>query len=410
MIITVNQLNRYLKGMIECEPILNSLTVEGELSDVRFSGSLFFVLRDNEAQIDCISNKAAASFKDGDYVLVKGKIGYYERRGKISFIVQEMIHTDRFGAKYKEFLLLKEEFRIKGYFDASSKKEICKFPKRIGVVTSPTGSVIRDIIKVVKRRYPISDIIIYPAKVQGIDAPKELTDGVTYFSEAEVDTIIVARGGGSVEDMACFNDRELVEAIYACKKPIISAVGHETDFTLCDFVADCRASTPSVAAELATPDISAIIKSLLISLKSSYAIQKKRLNSKQGSLNGKIWRIYHKYENVYIFKKQSIVRKLRDSEKLITKKLKKASLFIHRLKNNGGTIEKSIRALEQSLGKKIEILNNNPLSLFKKGYVKLSGKFGFITRTTDVNKGDILSAALCDGKILVEVTDIEKRR
>ena len=260
--LSVAQLNTYIKNIFEAEVMLQNICVYGEVSSYNISnGIAYFNLKDESGLLSCVLFGATnfESPKIGDMILVRGSMSYYARGGKLSFNAYSIMPYGK-GLLYEKFLKLKNDLEKLGWFDPSIKKSIPDRIRRIGVVTSPTGAVIRDIIDVTHRRNDTIDIVLFPVKVQGVGAENEIARGIDFFSNyQDVDVVIVARGGGSMEDLEPFNTEIVATATHNCKKPIVSAVGHETDFTLCDFVADCRASTPSVAAELSTQNIQGVI-------------------------------------------------------------------------------------------------------------------------------------------------------
>lgn len=257
--ITVSQLNRQAKAILEQG--LGRIWVEGELSNIArpASGHVYFTLKDNAAQVKAAffrqrQRGPTIGFKDGDQVLACGRVSLYEPRGDYQLIVEQLEPIGE-GALRRQFEVLKKKLGAEGLFDAARKKALPALPRAIGVITSPSGAAIRDIISVLRRRFPLVPVIIYPAAVQGEAAPGELIQALTTANRRnEVDLLIIGRGGGSLEDLAAFNDEALARAIAASTLPIISAVGHEIDFTITDFVADQRAPTPSGAAEIAVPD------------------------------------------------------------------------------------------------------------------------------------------------------------
>ena len=261
-VLTVTQLNEYIKAVIEGQPILRSLYIKGEVSNFTNhykTGHFYFTLKDEGGLIRSVMFKGSADKlkfvpENGMRVIAHGRVSAYVRDGQYQFYADDM-EPDGIGALYIAYEQLKAKLEKEGLFDVRYKKPLPKIPKRIGIITSPTGAAIRDIINVLGRRFPYAEGILYPALVQGEGAPKQLIDGVRYFNETNrVDVIIIGRGGGSIEDLWAFNNEELAREIFASKIPIISAVGHETDFTICDFVSDRRAPTPSAAAELAVPE------------------------------------------------------------------------------------------------------------------------------------------------------------
>lgn len=260
--ITVKQLNTYVKTLLESDSRLSFISVRGELSNFKChfsSGHWYFTLKDNDASVRCIMFSASAKRvkffpEDGMSVSVKGRVSLYEKDGQYQFYVEEMSILGAGDIAF-EFFKLKEQLQKEGLFDAESKRPIEKFPKRIAVVTSGSGAAAEDIKNVMSRRYPRCEIVMCPVSVQGSGAAKQIIDVLDriYLLDG-IDTVIIGRGGGSAEDLLPFNDEALVRKVYESPFPVISAVGHETDFTLCDFAADLRAPTPSAAAELAVPD------------------------------------------------------------------------------------------------------------------------------------------------------------
>lgn len=261
MTVTVTQLNEYVKSLLGVDPLLRGLSLRGEISNFKrhSSGHLYFSLKDAQSVIRCVmfrQNAFSLRFapRDGMQVVLRGYVSVYTRDGQYQFYCEGM-QADGVGALYQQFERNKARFAEEGLFDEAHKKPLPLLSKRIGVVTSPTGAVIRDIIRVSHRRNPSVDILLYPCKVQGEGAAESICAGIRALNAQNVDVIIVGRGGGSLEDLWAFNEESVVRAVYASRIPIISAVGHETDFALSDFAADVRASTPSNAAELAVLDV-----------------------------------------------------------------------------------------------------------------------------------------------------------
>ncbi len=260
-VFTVSQINKLIKDLIDNEIILEDVTVTGELSSFSITrGIAYFTLKDNENMLSCLQFGAKQDYKIGDMVECRGNIKYYPKGGKLSLNVIRMELCGQ-GALYQQFIELKEKLSKEGLFDETHKIPLPRFVNSIGVVTSATGAVLQDIKNITSRRNPNLDIYVYDAQVQGKFAVEQVIQGITYFDNySDVDVIIVARGGGSIEDLAPFNDEKLARIAYICNKPLISAVGHETDFSILDFVADLRAPTPSAAAELVTYDKNDLIK------------------------------------------------------------------------------------------------------------------------------------------------------
>ncbi len=261
-VFSVSDLNLHIKRVLECDPILSDIAVTGEISNFKIhsSGHCYFSLKDANGQIRAVlwrRDAARLGFRpsDGDRVLALGSVDFYPARGETSFIAREL-HFAGQGAQFEAFLRLKTLLEEEGLFDADKKKELPLMPKTIGVITSPTGAVIQDILNVLSRRYPLAQVVLIPAAVQGFSAPMDLIRAL-HFAEAwgDLDVVIMARGGGSAEDLWAFNDEELARTVADFSIPLVSAIGHETDFTILDFVADRRAPTPSAAAELVAPDV-----------------------------------------------------------------------------------------------------------------------------------------------------------
>lgn len=290
-VITVSQLNSYIKACFECDENLKNIFVVGEISNFRVaaSGHLYFSLKDEKSIIHAVmfsSNAKNISFdiKDGISVMVKGKVSCYEISGQYQIYVQQ-INPYGVGTVHLAYEKLKSRLLAEGIFDEKFKKAIPKYPKKIGVITSKTGAVIHDIKNVISRRYPICEISLYPVNVQGEKSSEQIVNGINYFNvNQNVDVIIIGRGGGSIEDLWAFNKEEVARAIFASSIPIISAVGHETDVTICDFAADKRASTPSVAAEISVPDINNLKEDLKNFRSKIFVSLKAFINFKENNL------------------------------------------------------------------------------------------------------------------------------
>ncbi len=260
-LISVSQLNEYIKAVFDSVPFFSGLYVRGEISNFKnhYTGHYYFTLKDEKSAIKVVMFRSDAQNlgfvpEDGMKVVVHGRVSAFVRDG-VYQIYADDIQPDGVGALYFAYEQLKKKLEEEGIFDVSRKRPIPRFPKKIGIVTSPTGAVIRDMKNVLGRRWPAAEVFIYPAQVQGASAPGQLCAGIRYFNEKfRVDTIIIGRGGGSLEDLWAFNNETLARTVASSEIPVISAVGHETDFTICDFAADLRAPTPSAAAELAVPD------------------------------------------------------------------------------------------------------------------------------------------------------------
>jgi len=291
-IVTVSQLNNYMKRYVERNANLSDLWVCGEISNFKqhYSGHIYMSLKDDYSVLRAVmfceyAQKVKFPLSNGMRVIAMGRVAVYERDGSYQLYVEKII-PDGKGELYAAYEQLKNKLESQGLFDAASKKTIPPMPSKIGIVTSLSGAAIRDILSVAGRRFPLAELCIYPAKVQGIGSAESVCNGIKYLDKnSDCDVIIIARGGGSIEDLWAFNEEKTALAIFNCSKPLISAVGHETDFTIADFVADKRAPTPSAAAELALPECNELRQHILASVKAmKYSIIRK-ISSMQMLLN-----------------------------------------------------------------------------------------------------------------------------
>ena len=281
---SVGQVNRYVKNMFTQDFFLQKIYVKGEVSNCKYhtSGHIYFSLKDETGTLSCVMfaghrRGLAFSMKDGDKVIVGGSVDVYERDGRYQLYAKE-ITLEGAGALYERYLALKQELEEMGMFAAEYKQPIPKFVRRLGVVTAPTGAAVQDIRNISYRRNPYLQIILYPALVQGTGAAESIVKGIRMLDGLNVDVIIVGRGGGSIEDLWAFNEEIVARAIFECRTPVISAVGHETDFTIADFVADLRAPTPSAAAELAVDDYRSVVDSVSVYRQRMYRAMSTRLD------------------------------------------------------------------------------------------------------------------------------------
>lgn len=392
--ITVSQINKYIKYKFDQDINLKTVYLRGEISNFKnhASGHFYFTLKDENSRILAVMFRTSASkvdFKpmDGVNVLVIGRISCYEANGAYQIYVEEMIQ-DGIGNLYLEFEKLKKKLGDLGYFSDSLKKPIPRFPKRIGVITADTGAAIRDIITTINRRYKLADIILFPCLVQGEYAKDDIVKNIRLADTYNLDTIILGRGGGSIEDLWAFNEEEVAQAIYEANTPIISAVGHEIDFTISDFVADLRAATPTAAAELAVPNTIELVNSInQYKLRLNRGIMNK-LEFEKNRLNALL--------NSYVLKNPKALYEI---------KMQKLDNLIDKLEINVKRIfeSKSIRYV--SLLDKMEVLN--PIRTLKRGYTitKLDNKL--ITDLKKVKKDSILETEFDEGKITSKVIDVE---
>ena len=387
--LSVFQFNNFVKNILASEEFLNGIAIYGEVTNFKVSGgNAYFDLKDENAMLSCVKFDASdLILKNGDLITVYGKINFYVKSGRLNFIVQRT-ETSGLGELYQKFLQLKEKLEKEGFFREELKKPIPKFAKRIGVVTSETGAVIRDIIHVTKLKNPYTDIVVYPSKVQGFGAEDDVSSGVNYFNTRDdIDVIIVARGGGSMEDLAPFNTEKVVKTIFNSKIPVISAVGHETDFTLCDFVSDLRVPTPSVAAEVAVFNFYDQIQKINEQAKSNYYFITKLLQSKKNILSFEVGSIIDKMRLKLKTNMSEVIGAAKEIEnftkKIYDEKLKQFSVI-------SGIISKQ-----------------NPLEILKNGYgvIEKSGKK--ILSKNQLSKNDEIEVTFVDGKVLALVTEVK---
>lgn len=393
----VGEVNTYIKRMFAGDMILSNIQIEGEISNFKchYSGHMYFSLKDDKGKIRCVFFKGdnenlGINLENGDKIVASGYISVYEKEGDYQLYIRS-IKAKGQGDLFKAFELLKKKLELEGLFEESRKKPLPHMPKKIGIVTSATGAAVRDIITILKRRYPSCGILIYPALVQGPNAPRDIIKGLVYLdSRADIDLIITGRGGGSLEELFAFNDEELARTIYGLKTPIISAVGHETDFTIADFVADLRAPTPSAAAELAVPnlvDLRRMLYGKYNHLMSNYnrwiASNKKELQILSGELkfNSPVLKLKDK--------RQEVDNVFKDIMYTMDKKLDGENKRLMKLKHY-------LSLLNPSIG-----LDN--------GYGILLDEKGFLIRSIDqISLDDNIEIMMKDGKLNTKVTNIHK--
>lgn len=436
--ITVTQLNRYLKYKIDNDPNLGIVFLKGEISNFKnhTRGHFYFTLKDDTSRINAIMFQGNASKMkflpvDGMKVLVTGRVSVYEASGAYQIYVDSMLE-DGVGSLYLAFLQLKEKLEKEGLFKNEHKRVIPKIPQRIGIITAPTGAAIKDILSTIKRRFPLVETILFPALVQGENAKDDIVKKIKIANTYDLDVLIVGRGGGSIEDLWPFNEEIVARAIYESKIPIISAVGHEIDFTIADFVADKRAPTPTGAAEMAVPDkidIQSYLNQINIRLEKAIynkiKIYRQQLNNLESS------QIFKNPYRMYEIKEQMfdvLYEKLTKEIKLVLKNklnnlnmlktsfifknpdvlvIDKVYLYNDLIKKIKVNMEKIITLKNNNyinLLNKIEVLN--PITTIKRGYsiVRINDKA--ITSIKNIKKGDILTNQLRDGNIKSEVIQI----
>lgn len=395
--LTVTQLNEYIKGIIDRDIRLSDVYLKGEISNFKnhySTGHFYFTLKDEGSMIRAIMFRSSASKlpflpEDGMKVIAHGRIAAFVRDGQYQIYCDGM-EPDGVGALYIAYEQLKRKLKAEGLFDPAHKKPLPKIPSRVGIITSATGAAIRDMINVCGRRFPFATLVLYPSLVQGPDAPAQLIEGVRYFNETKsADVLIIGKGGGSIEDLWAFNNEDLAREIAASVIPVISAVGHETDFTVCDFVADRRAPTPSAAAELAVPEtgelkrkIEHIVDRESAVLSAMIAARREKLSYFAGS------------------------RALTNPMAFIDDKKMQTAMVGERLMHFTEQSVNAKKAAMQSLCAKLSAMN--PLAVLSRGYSAVYGKNGGVVKSIrDVQPGDEIRVETGDGTIDATVSAAE---
>ena len=393
---TVRQVNSYIKNMFAQDFMLNRIYVKGEVSNLKYhtSGHIYFSLKDESGTIACVmfaGSRSGLSFRmeEGQQIIVLGVVDVYARDGKYQLYARKIVR-DGVGLLYERFELLKKELQEMGMFAPEYKQKIPKYIRRLGVVTAPTGAAVGDIINITKRRNPFVQIILYPALVQGEGAAESIVKGIHALEAEKVDVMIVGRGGGSMEDLWAFNEEAVARAVFDCSVPVISAVGHETDTTIIDFVADLRAPTPSAAAELAVYDFMEMKKNLKLREEKllhfmQLILERKRQKLEQYSLR---MRAYHPQQRLNEQRQFAA-----DAENRLRREM--------------------MRRLEQEkyrLGLMAERLKGlSPLEKLSQGYAYVENSSGANVRTvSNVKQGEQITVYVTDGRIRAEVTGVEK--
>lgn len=388
----VKEISKYISNILRKDMILSNISVEGEVSNFKKSGGhLYFSIKDDEAMLKCVVFKTipisnTLNLTDGQKVVVKGSLTTYEKGSYYQILCKDVQEVGK-GNLYEDFLKLKEKLFSEGLFDLEFKKKLKEYPKNIGVVTAINGAAIRDILNTLKRRYKIANIYIYPVKVQGIGASDEIRLGLEHLDKMNLDVIIIGRGGGSFEDLNSFNDETLARSVFNAKTPIISAVGHEVDTMLTDFVADVRAATPTAGAELSAKSLDEII--------SNINLLEDRLNNKITDLisGEKVQLEYFLKELNYYSPIEKIGNFKRDLENLYNS-----------LNTNMKNIFDSNKRNLDFYFKSLNIVN--PDSILKRGYSIASMGDKIVTSINDINDNDKLKITLFDGEVITEVKEI----
>lgn len=411
--ISVTQLTRYIKYKIDNDVNLNEVFLKGEISNFKAHsrGHYYFTLKDEGSRINAIMFSSVTRNvkfipQDGMKVLVTGKISVFEATGQYQIYVNEMLE-DGIGNLYIAYEQLKKKLQEEGLFDEKYKKPIPKIPNRVGVVTAPTGAAIKDIISTIKRRWPLTEIYLFPALVQGEDAKEDIVRQIKRADEYNLDTLIVGRGGGSIEDLWAFNEEIVARAIFECKTPVISAVGHEIDFTIADFVADLRAPTPTGAAEMAVPQLSDVTKYLnQINIRLNNTISNK-INQNKRKLNDLMTSNVFKNPMIIYQTKEMIFDNLFE-------RLKHSTINLVNIKSkkllevkSSYILKSPYKLLDNKANKYLNLVSKletlSPLLTLQRGYTmtKVNGKV--ISSCKNIKKGDSIEVTFKDGKVDAEV-------
>ena len=418
--ITVSEVNKYIKEVINEDLLLKKVYLKGEISNFKAHsrGHYYFTLKDENSRIAAVMfsfNNKALKFvpNDGMKVLVSGKIDVYEASGSYQIYVEDMM-PDGIGALYVAFEELKKKLSQEGLFDKDKKKKIKRIPRRVGVVTSPTGAAIKDILTTIKRRFPITEVILFPALVQGENAASDIVKKIkladSLKDELELDTLIVGRGGGSLEDLWPFNEEIVARAIYDCSIPVISAVGHEIDITISDYVADLRAPTPTAAGELAVPDINTIITYLDTAKTRGYNalnniinVNKKKLDSLKSSY------ILSRPLSMYEIKEQKLDILIDNLNKAMSKLMDNTKIKVFTLKNsyvlnNPSMLYKYKSDSLEHIISKLNLLN--PLNTLSRGYSIIKKDSKVVSSIKKIKKDDEVKITLKDGEVTSKIIKV----
>ncbi|NGU65689.1 exodeoxyribonuclease VII large subunit [Clostridium perfringens] len=395
--LSVGEVNNYVKKLVENDFILKNLNVKGEISNLKFhsSGHIYFSLKDENSKVNCIMFKNNAvnldfRLEEGMKVEIKARLGVYHKEGTYQLYC-ENIKKAGIGELFEEFHKLKKELSEEGIFDEKYKRALPKFPKRIGIITARTGAAVRDIINVIQRRNKSLDIILYPAKVQGENAADSIIEGIRYFNnEKSVDVIILGRGGGSIEELWAFNNRELAYEIFNSRIPTVSAVGHEVDFTISDFVSDMRAPTPSAAGELVSPSLQEMINDLVNKKEFLHrAIDRKILNSKRD--------VDLLYKGL----------KGNNPKHIIEKRIKEVNSLEEKLNFLGK--RKIDKAKDELIALNSILQTLNPLNTLGRGYSVIMDKEDkVINKVSELKKNDMVKVIMKDGSVNIDIKIINE--
>ncbi|MBQ8525198.1 MAG: exodeoxyribonuclease VII large subunit [Clostridia bacterium] len=394
-VITVSQLNNYMRRYVDNNSNLSGLYIKGEISNFKrhSSGHLYLTLKDSGSVLKCVMFQSyAASLKfspeNGMKVIAFGRVSVYEAGGVYQLYIEQII-PDGKGELYAAYEQLKAQLEALGYFDPAHKMPLPQYPGTIGVVTSPEGAAVRDVLSVLGRRFPLAEILIYPAQVQGIGASDTIVSGIEYFNATSpADVLIIGRGGGSIEDLWAFNERNVADAIYNSHIPIISAVGHETDFTIADFVADMRAPTPSAAAEMAVPDCTELYRQLKMSsdklataLSSTLKIKRNKFEALMRTNMDNLLIRYIQDKKIY-------------TDDIIAEMTEAYENTVAGKRNSFSTLCAKLDAL-------------SPVKVLSRGYSVARTSKGIVSSVADVAPGDDIDITLNDGTLNCQVKQIQ---
>lgn len=387
--LTVSQVNDYLANYIGTNPIFSNMSVGGEVFNLKKTGYgyTFLSLKDDESKLNAITYLEKFDVQEGDFITVSGRISFYKKSGTYSIIINSYEKRGQ-GNNYEQFKILYEKLEKLGYFKYELKKPIIKFPQKIGIITSAKGAAVKDIISVVTRRYPKVTLIIYDSKMQGIDVENNVVQGINTLSDLSVDTIIISRGGGDTDDLSVFNSQLIAKAVFDCNVPIISAIGHEIDYVICDFVADMRAPTPSIAGELSVPNLQEVYDTIDNFEKSINISYKNIIN------------LYNSKINSYRFLIQSNTPYKKINQKKLS--LLELTSFIEQ------AYKDKIQSYKDRLFYISSILQeNNYNNILSKGFALVEKDDVFIKTTEDLALGDRLTIRLKDGNVSVVVEEFK---
>lgn len=399
-ILTVTQLNEYIKMLIDSNPQLSDIYIRGEISNFTNhykTGHFYFTLKDSSSLLKTVMFRSSAERlkfmpEAGMRVVVHGRISAFVRDGQYQ-LYADSIEPDGVGSLYIAYGQLKARLEEEGLFSAARKRPLPKIPLKIGIITSPTGAAVRDIINILGRRFPLAGVILWGATVQGDSAPAQLIAGLEYFnSRSDIDVIIIGRGGGSIEDLWVFNDERLARAVVASRIPVISAVGHETDFTICDFAADTRAPTPSAAAELAVPETGELKRKIGNIVAHTELLIENRITAERNRV-----------------KTLSASRVLTAPENMLDDRRMAVLSLTARIESAAKLSENRFRAMLASNAAKLDALN--PLSIIARGYSAVYTDDGLLVKSTEQLKvGDEVSFRLSDGGAKGKITELNKNK